>query len=370
MACKGFDGQVVRLDNRVKDLMSRFVRVRIVKGNSMDLATFQFDYDLTFAAFFMNADRTIYGRYGTRSSARDAMRNISLEGFRAALAAALELHKNYPANRASLAGKTGPAPRFPVPERYPSLTRYKPALDYAGKVARSCMHCHMIRAAERKVYRVAAKPIPDHELYPWPLPEAVGITLDPKEKAKITSVAAGSAAGRAGFRKGDEIVTFKGQPVISIADMQWVLHQTRGAGRLAAEVLRGGRRVKLTLTLAPDWRRKSDISWRTSTWDLRRMGTGGLLLEALPDADRRKAGLAADALALRVKHAGRYGEHGASLRAGFRKGDIIVALDGITSRMTETDLLAHTLQKKQRGEKVPATVLRGGRRIDLKIPMQ
>jgi hypothetical protein len=37
--------------------MEQFVRVRMVQGNGMDLSLFQFDYDLTFAAFFMNSDK-------------------------------------------------------------------------------------------------------------------------------------------------------------------------------------------------------------------------------------------------------------------------------------------------------------------------
>ena len=74
----------------------------MVKANGMDLSLFQFDYDLTFAAFFMNADKTIYGRYGSRSEMKDAAKDISIDGFRKALAAALEIHKNYPANKASL----------------------------------------------------------------------------------------------------------------------------------------------------------------------------------------------------------------------------------------------------------------------------
>ena len=56
--------------------MGRFVCVRLVQANAMDLTLFQFDYDLTFAAFFMNADRTIYGRYGSRS-ARNPSSDIS-----------------------------------------------------------------------------------------------------------------------------------------------------------------------------------------------------------------------------------------------------------------------------------------------------
>src|SRR4029453_9356165 len=115
--------------------MDKFVCVRMVQGNGMDLTLFQFDYDLTFAAFFLNADRTIYGRFGSRSERKDATKDVSIEGFRKALVAALELHKKYPANQASLAGKQSRPPRFKTPEEYPSLRgKYKLNLDYEGKV--------------------------------------------------------------------------------------------------------------------------------------------------------------------------------------------------------------------------------------------
>ena len=51
MACSGFDGQVVRHDTRIEDLLKKFVCVRLVKANDLDLTLLQFDYDLTFAAF-------------------------------------------------------------------------------------------------------------------------------------------------------------------------------------------------------------------------------------------------------------------------------------------------------------------------------
>ena len=354
--------------------MKKFIRVRMVQANAMDLSLFQFDFDLTFAAFFLNSDRTIYGRFGTRSSAKDAMHDISLEGFHKALAAALKLHERYPANRASLRGKSGPkgpALRFTAPEQYPSLRRFQPTIDFAGKVSRSCIHCHMVRAAERKELRAARKPIPDKVLYPWPMPDVLGLTLDPQEKAKVSRVARGSAAEKAGFRPSDEILILAGQPIISIADVQWVLHNTDGPAKLEATVRRGWwRKVKISLSLPAGWRRQSDISWRTSTWDLRRMATGGLVLEALPAAERRNRGLAAERLALRVKHVGQYGAHAAGKRAGFKRGDIIVVFDGQTDRMTETDLLAHVLQKRPRGTRIPVTVLRASKRVELKLPTQ
>src|SRR5947209_1242151 len=119
--------------------MDQFVRVRLVQANALDLTLLQFDYDLTFAVFFMNADRTIYGRYGSRSERKDATRDISIQGFGQALAAALELHKHYPANQASLAGKQPRTARFKTPDDFPSLHgKYQATLDYEGKVVQSC----------------------------------------------------------------------------------------------------------------------------------------------------------------------------------------------------------------------------------------
>ena len=64
----------------MKALMDQFVCVRLVQANRLDLTKFQFDYDLTFSVFFMNPDGTIYGRYGTRSSRKEANRELSGNG--------------------------------------------------------------------------------------------------------------------------------------------------------------------------------------------------------------------------------------------------------------------------------------------------
>ena len=371
MACKGFDEQVVRQDAQLADLMEQFVRVRIIQTNGMDLSLFQFDFDLTFAAFFMNADKTIYGRYGSRSDQVEATRDISIEAFREATEAALELHRAYPANKASLTGKKGPSPKFDVPEAYPSLRgKYTARLDYEGKVAGSCIHCHMIGAAERNVYRTANQAMSDAVLYPWPMPDVVGLKLSAKEKAKVSKVVAGSSAEADGFRRGDEILTLAGQPMISIADVQWVLHTAKAPTTLKAEVLRHGEKIDLALTLKSGWRRAGDISWRTTTWDLRRMALGGLILEDLAAADRENAGLTDAALALRVKGLGQHGAHAVARNAGFQKDDILVDFDGQTHHMTETGVIVHALRSRMPETQVPVTVLRDGERVNLKLPMQ
>ncbi len=370
-ACAQLDEQVVERNPAIRALLDKFVCVRIVHANGMDLSLFQFDYDQSWAAFFLNPDLTIYGRYGTRSHQTRSEDDVSLESFAKALEAALELHQHYPENKASLAGKRGPESEIKVPEDFPSMGgRYKAELDYAGKVVQSCIHCHQVGEALRLYHRAGGKPIPERVLYPYPHPKILGLVMDPKDRATVRSVTPGSPAAKDGFRGGDEITTLAGQPILSIADIQWVLHRAGESDKLRAEVERDGTTVSITLTLEEGWRRRGDISWRATSWDLRRMGAGGLLLEELPAADRRRAGLAESALALRVKHVGQYGAHAVGKQAGFHEGDIVISVDHQSDHMTESDLLAYMVNRKRPGDRVPFTVLRKGEKLDLELPVQ
>ena len=65
-------------------------------------------------------------------------------------------------------------------------------------------------------------------LFPYPDPAVLGLKMDPKAMATVERVTPGSLAERAGLRAGDEIVTLAGQPLLSIADLQWVLHNAPG----------------------------------------------------------------------------------------------------------------------------------------------
>jgi hypothetical protein len=350
--------------------MDRFICVRLVKANAMDLGLLQFDYDLTFAALMMHADGTLYGRFGTRTSRHDAEKDISLEGFAAALEASLALHAEYPANRKQLAGKQPRPTEYAVPEDYPSLQgKYQPQLDYQGQVVRSCLHCHQIRDAQRRAYREASQALPDQALFPYPPPQVIGLTLDPRTRATVAAVEPDSPAARAGLAPGDQIVTLQGQPIGSIADVQWVLHQAGDTAEVRAVVHRQENSRPLTISLPAGWRRATDISWRVSTWDLRRMALGGMVLERMPVDGSARAG-STQSLALRVRHVGQYGEHAVAKRAGFQTGDVLVSFHGQSGDMTESELLAYALQQTRPGQEVPVSVLRDGKRIDLTLPMQ
>src|SRR5919199_102976 len=87
-ACQEFDDDVARRDPIIRDLLDQFVCVRIVQANTIDLTHFQHDFDQSFAAYLMNPDLIIYGRFGTRSG-RPEHEEISLEGLRKAMESAL-----------------------------------------------------------------------------------------------------------------------------------------------------------------------------------------------------------------------------------------------------------------------------------------
>lgn len=370
-ACAQLDEQVAERDPGVRELLDKFVCVRIVHANGMDLSQFQFDYDQSWAAFLLNADLTIYGRYGTRSHQTESKDDVSLEGFSKALAGALELHAQFPKNKLAFAAKRGPDSDVKVPEQFPSFKgKYGAKLDYEGKVVQSCIHCHQVGEALRLVARASDKPISAKVLYPYPNPKILGLIFDPKEKAKVQQVALCSSADQDGFRAGDEITTLTGQPILSIADVQWVLHHAGETGKLSVEVLREGQTKSLTLTLSEGWRQQDDISWRATSWDLRRIALGGMRLETLPEDQRRELKLPADELALRAKWVGQYNEHAVAKKAGFVKDDIVLAIDGDRSPITESSLIAKFMQTKRPGDKITMTVLRGQQRLELSFAQQ
>ena len=371
LACAGIDAQVLkRAEEDLAPLLDQFVCVRVINANALDLARFQFDYDLSFSVLFFNGDGTTYGRYGSWRHQREAQ-NITITGYQRALEGALALHRGYPLNRLTLAGKQGGALPFKTPLEVPLLAgKYKSDLDWEGKVVPSCVHCHQIGDAIRAWHRDQQKPIPSEWIYPLPASETVGFTLAGDEVAKVESVTVGSIAARAGLKAGDEILLLAGQTLISIADVSWALHRAPESGELPVLVNRGGEKKPLSLELPPNWRERSDISRRVGTWPLRAMATGGLTLEDLSDSLRAERRLGQDRLALQVKAVGQYGKHAAAKKAGFQKDDVIVEIDGRSERLTEGELIGQLLKRHQPGATVKTVLLRGQERVELLLPIQ
>lgn len=371
--CVKLDDELVDTHPVIRPLLEQFVCVRQVATNGLDLNLFQFDTDQSFAVFFLNADRTIYGRFGTRSHRTEWVGDVSLKGLAKALQKTLELHKNYDAGvRMSLVGKTGSPMEVASPEKYPSLKdKFTDKLNYQGDVVKSCIHCHQVGDAQREFYWRANRPIPEKVLYPYPHPTVVGLVMDPNELATIKEVNPGAAAAAAGFKRGDVIETLAGQPMLSAADVQWVLHCIDPAGgKILAKISRGTQSMTLTLNLADHWRQAGDLSWRVTSWGLRRIAGGGMVLENPDSAALDGLKITDGKMALRVKRVGQYGPHGTAKRVGIREGDIITSFAGRDDLMTEQELHGYVVTSMKPGDKASVVLVRNGRKQTFRLPIQ
>ncbi|MEQ8787416.1 MAG: Trx7/PDZ domain-containing (seleno)protein [Pirellulaceae bacterium] len=357
---RSLDAKVMQPAGELADVEKQFVCVRIIQTNSLNLDLFQYDYDMSWSAMFMSADGAIYGRYGTRSAGGPGSdKHLSPVGFRLAAERALALHDDYPANREQLAGKRGEPGEYRRPTEIPGLTD-RPA---TATTRQNCIHCHMV-----KDYAIRAKweagRLTEKDLWVYPMPQQIGMTMDDEQGLKVKSVESGSPAGKAGIAAGDELVSISGQPLISLADIQWVLHNTPSDAELAVVVSRNGATQSKTLSLSGDWK-KADIAWRPSTWYGLRQG---VKIEPLTAQEKAARGLDAEQLALQVK--GLFGKGGPKLKqAGLRQNDVIVAVDGKTDAMTETDFLVYLRLERGPKDRITFSVLRDGGRSDVTLPV-
>ncbi len=379
-ACKGMDQQVINpSDLELLNLMNQFVCVRIVQAWALDLTRFQYDMNQSWAAFMINADGDIYGRYGTRAAQRND-KAITVAGFRKALDGALRLHRQYltaPATtKREIAAKTGPTPRWNKPDDIPVIQKTvrwgKPLGKMTGNQQAECLHCHFVPAAEMMSLLDGGRPITDQTLWAYPLPETVGWSLDPKEVATLTGVDTDSPAERAGFQAGDRIERMQGQPILSIADVQWVLHQAEERARIPITVRRNGKSEDLELSLTPGWRRKDEFVSRVSSWDFFKVKLFGVnQLDPLPATERAKLNLEAGQTALKVVKLtpGWGGMNLDARKAGLKEGDVIVGIDGQSGIHDHSTLLAYLVQKKRDGDELKLEILRDSERLTLGIPL-
>jgi hypothetical protein len=358
---KTLDTAVMQPDKELEAIEKQFVCVRIIQTKGLDLSLFQYDYDMSWAAMFLSPDLTIYGRYGTRNASgpgSDAI--LSAAAFQKAAERALALHKGYPANKQQLAAKKGTTPDYPVPEKTPGL-------EERGKgetTRQTCIHCHMVKEFALRAKWEAGKLSPA-DIWVYPMPDRVGLELDPEDGLLVKFVAPGSPAAKAGLTAGDSLVSAAGQPLISTADLQWVLTATPTEAKLPLTFRHGGKVLEKTLALTGDWKQQSNIAWRASSWYGLRQG---LKVEPLTPADKKSRGIEDDNLALAVK--GLFGKGAPKLQeAGLRNGDIIVAVDGKSDDMSESTFLASLRLDHGPKDSIKFTVLRGEKKQELTIPM-
>jgi hypothetical protein len=334
---------LVRLHPDIANIADKFIRVRLVKIAGMDLRRFEFDYDLTWFVFFLNADETIYGRYGGRD-ASDAEGRISTKGLRYAMDRALEKHKSPPAPQ-ELIGR-------------PILAEdSRPAKNHKG-----CIHCHNInefRRAESK----AAGTWNRESLWVYPLPDNLGIKLDIHEGDRVSELVKDSAAEQTGLRVGDRIVSLNGHTVDSFADATYALHKAPKSGTIPIRWQRGDRELDGTLKLTDGWR-KTNLSWRPSLLDI--LPSIPLNGEDLTPAEKAQLGLDPKQATLKQDPI----VHASLETAGLRGGDVIIGFDEKTFTGDRETLYSHIRRNHLVGDVVTLNVLRNGKKVDLKLTLK
>ena len=324
----------------------------------VDLNLFQFDHDLAWAAVLLNRDGTIYGRYGSRD-ARGPMHMNSMDGLKRTLERALDLHKEHPKHRDLLAGKRGPKPKYAKIDDYP--------VDFVQQVIQSddakkgCIHCHNVHEAQMDLARKAGSYDPN-DYYRYPSPLDIGLDFDVKEGVKITKVERNSPASKAGLKRGDVIEVLGGQHLISTADVQWVLHHhPKGAGKLEGIARRKQKELPFALELDTDWR-QPNLSWRNSMYYM--PPKPGLWVQTMDRKARAKHRVSVKKLGLMIR--GVYGRQ--VKRAGLRKGDVIIAVDGQDQARTDGEFHEYLrLNHWKPGSKVRLRVLRGSKKVDIAV---
>ncbi|MBM3995112.1 MAG: PDZ domain-containing protein [Planctomycetes bacterium] len=321
------------------------MRVRLLRIEGVDLNVFEFDYDLTWTAFFMNASGKMYGRYGGRDAKGPDTRN-SLAGLSYAMKAALATHRKDP--------KVQPENRGDTPvyvEKIPAAKSY-----------RGCIHCHQVKEIMRQDQLNTGTWVRE-SIYTYPLPENIGITLDVDRGNAVRLVKPDSAAAKIGVKPGDSISAINGIAVNSFADAQYALHKAPLTGKTPIGWQRDGERMTGALTLEVGWRR-TNVTWRPSLLDL--LPSLTVYGDDLSAAQKKALGFDEKRLAFRQDAQ----VHSAAKAMGVQAGDIILGIDNKKLEMSMDQFLGHVRQNYLIGESATLNLLRNGKRLDLKITLK
>jgi len=368
-ACTGIDESVLHakeLQNQLDD----FVCLRLINANAIDLSRFQFDYDLSFSALVFHPDGKLIARYGSWQHQLDES-ETSTKSLQSALHKAHGIFKNWETMENKVDPKQGGPTPFKLPIEIPGLAgKYSRELNWEGNVVQSCVHCHQIGDAYRAWYRKRGEIIPQDLIYPMPDPITIGLKIHQELGTKIRDVQSGSIGMIAGLKKGDDIVAIEGAPISSLADIAWALHRSKDLQKSVWTVQRENKQIDLQVELPEGWRSNSDIASRVGTWQMRAMASGGTVLKSLEKDKRRELKIQPSDLGLLVHAVGEYGEHAAAKKAGFRKGDVILSIEGVSGPIDESRLIGDLLTRHPKPTQLKAIVLRQQDRIELAWPIQ
>jgi predicted metalloprotease with PDZ domain len=321
------------------------VCVRLLRIEGSDLNFFEFDCDLTWAAFFLDpSGQRVLGRFGGRD-AKDADARNSLTGLRYAMQAVLE----------RLPALTAEA----VPPQQEPLLIEKISTRHGIK---GCVHCHQAKELLRAEAKQTKTWDPDSR-WVYPLPENIGLTLDRDRGDRIAKVAPDSLAARAGIAAGDVLQRLAGRTVLSFADAQYALHKAPAAGQIDVRWSHAGATKTATLELPAGWK-KTNLTWRPSLLDI--LPTMRAYGDELSAAEKVKLGLEPTRLAFRQETQ----VPKALQAAGLRAGDVISGVDGLKLHLDVDGFLGYVRRNYLVGDRVVLNVYRDGRPLDVALTLE
>lgn len=325
--------------------------VRVTGLNGVNLRRFEFDYDTTWAAFFLDADLNVYSRYGGRDEEGPEAR-MNPESLLHTMREVLGLH----------AQGTSAAPAEPIHQPVPKESSTPEDIPLLKQNHNGCVHCHQAREYQiLQEYHVGR--FDREDLFVYPLPESVGLKLDLRHGHRIAEVLPNTPAGKSGFAAGDVIVRLDSVPVHSEFDIRWALHRSEPDQTLRVTVERtaGTAQERHTLTLTPPagWR-QTDLSWRKS---MRSVPLAvGFRAYSLGRSQRKPLDLPEGRMAIQVISL-RGGGLAESL--GLEKRDVIVALEDDDRDLSFEELQSDLIRRYRPGDTVRVVILREGRRLAL-----
>jgi hypothetical protein len=340
-------------DPELAQLLRRFVPVRIVNFKGVDMNRFRFDYDLTFAVLMMNAGGHVYSRYGSQDWRSSAAR-MSIPGLKKAMREVLALHRSRQPD-----GSDRPASGKPV-----TVTDF-PAFAGSRTAREACYHCHFANNARFAQLRAEGK-FTKEMLFQYPLPENLGITLDVDANNVVKSVGPDSPASRSDIRAGDVVVQADASPVLTSADLQFVLNGVPDPGTVTLHLKRQGKRLPPAALRLPSGWRRTDVSWRPSQESIPPMI--GIWAEELTGEQKKQRGVTTDRMALRVTFFFP-GPQWAKTRGDLQMNDVIVGINGKQlPPMTTRQFHSHFRLAFNVGDTATLNVLRGSERRDVTVP--
>ncbi len=339
----------MRPNATLKALQEKFVRLRIVDMTKVDAALFEFDFDLTFSVFILNHQKNIHLRYGGRDD-RSADTYLTEKSLLRALNQGLALHEQW---------KEGTA-TYPAPPEAKPVNSYPKLRELISKG--QCIHCHQIGEAQWE--QALAKPSFDKKKDPWPFPDprTLGLIIDP-DKGNVLLRSEGPAQ-EAGFKSNDTIVKIAGRRVHTFGDLQYALHKVPKEATSVSVEIQSKPDSPLTLAL-PNYWRVTDINRRSIG---HRMTPFPEFWAKTLTPDAKKAlGFKPDAFASEVT---KFWTNTNGKKAGLEKGDIVYAVDGVTTNPLARNAMIYIRTHYRPGDEIEVSYRRGTKDLKTRFKLR